>query len=74
VNEASNRSRAGEKGLRADRRSLAKLCKIAGITAAVVGTAWLAYSYRQTDAAALADPAALPQVVVSKPLVREVDS
>ena len=74
MNEASSRSRAGEQGLRADRRSLAKLCKIAGIAAAVIGTAWLAYSYRQTDAAALADPAALPQVVVSKPLVREVDS
>jgi membrane fusion protein, multidrug efflux system len=74
VNGASNRSTAGEQGLRADRRSLAKLCKIAGITAAVVGSAWLAYSYRQTDAAALADPAPLPQVVVSEPLVRELDS
>ena len=72
VNGASNRSTTGEQGLRAERRSLAKLCKMR--TAAVVGTAWLAYSYRQTDAAALADPTALPQVVVSKPLVREVNS
>src|SRR5262245_51706679 len=41
--------------------------------AIVVTAAWLAYSYRQSDAAASA-PAALPQVVVSKPLEREVDS
>ncbi len=43
-------------------------------TLTVVAGAWLAYSYRQSDAAASAAPAALPQVVVSKPLVREVDS
>src|SRR5215470_17445926 len=43
-------------------------------TLAIVVTAWVAYSYRQGDAAASAAPAALPQVVVSKPLVREVDS
>jgi RND family efflux transporter MFP subunit len=42
--------------------------------AIVVTAAWLAYSYRQSDAAASAAPAALPQVVVSKPLEREVDS
>jgi RND family efflux transporter MFP subunit len=40
---------------------------------AVIATAWLAYSSRQSDAAAAAAPAALPQVVVSKPVVREVD-
>jgi multidrug efflux system membrane fusion protein len=43
-------------------------------TLAVVAAAWLAYSYRQSDAAASAAPAAPPQVVVSKPLLREVDS
>src|SRR5499433_1337873 len=41
--------------------------------AIVVTAAWVAYSYRQGDAAASA-PVALPQVVVSKPLEREVDS
>jgi RND family efflux transporter MFP subunit len=41
---------------------------------AVVAATWLAYSYRQSDAAASAAPATLPQVVVSKPLAREVDS
>ena len=42
--------------------------------AIVVTAAWVAYSYRQGDAAASVAPAALPQVVVSKPLEREVDS
>ena len=45
---------------------------IAALT--VVAAAWLAYSHRQSDAAASAAPAAPPQVVVSRPLVREVDS
>jgi membrane fusion protein, multidrug efflux system len=40
----------------------------------VVAAAWLTYSYRQGDAAASVAPAALPQVVVSKPLVRALDS
>jgi len=43
-------------------------------TLTVVAAAWLTYSYRQSDAAASAAPAALPEVVVSEPLVREVDS
>src|SRR6266446_6701057 len=47
---------------------------IATLAIAGVVAAWLAYSYRQSDAAASAGPAALPQVVVSKPLEREVDS
>src|ERR1700751_553550 len=47
---------------------------IATLAIAGVVAAWLAYSYRQSDAAASAGPAALPQVVVSKPLAREIDS
>jgi RND family efflux transporter MFP subunit len=43
-------------------------------TITVVAAAWLTYSYRQSDAAASAAPAALPEVVVSEPLLREVDS
>src|SRR6516225_5194019 len=42
--------------------------------AIVVTAAWVAYSYRQGDAAASVAPAALAQVVVSKPLERGVDS
>ena len=44
---------------------------IATLAIAGVVAAWLPYSYRRSDAAASA-PAALPQVVVSKPLEREV--
>src|ERR1700739_714877 len=44
-----------------------------GLAIALGAAAWLAYSYRQSDAAASAAPAALPQVVVSKPLVRDLD-
>src|SRR5215831_732704 len=47
---------------------------IATLAIVVVPTAWLAYAYRQSEAVASAAPAALPQVVVSKPLVSEVDS
>jgi RND family efflux transporter MFP subunit len=39
-----------------------------------VGFAWLAYSYRESDAAIPTGPASPPRVVVSKPLVRELDS
>ena len=46
----------------------------AGATVAVLATAWLANSYRQSDAVASVAPASLPEVVVSKPLVREVSS
>jgi RND family efflux transporter MFP subunit len=55
---------------------LARRTLFAGTIAAltVLAAAWLAYSYRQSDAAASAAPAAPPQVVVSMPLVREVDS
>src|SRR5215813_12693913 len=72
INETGNRRLAGEQASRAGRRSQAKLWVAVGIAIAVVATAWLTYSYRQSDAAAA--PAALPQVVVSKPLEREVDS
>src|SRR5215831_7629478 len=46
----------------------------AGATVAVLATAWLANSYRQNNAVASVAPASLPEVVVSKPLVREVSS
>src|SRR5215468_1376707 len=58
----------------APRQPPAKLWVAVGIAIAVVATAWLTYSYHQSDAAASAAPDALPEVIVSKPLVREVDS
>jgi hypothetical protein len=63
-----------EQGQRTDQRLRARLW-IAAVTAiAAVGLAWLAYSYRESDAATPTSPPSLPQVVVSKPLVRELDS
>jgi RND family efflux transporter MFP subunit len=47
---------------------------IATMAIGVVAIVWLAYSYRASSAAASAAPAALPQVVVSKPLMHDVDS
>jgi multidrug efflux system membrane fusion protein len=74
VNEARNRPAAREQVQRTDQRLPARLW-IAAVTAiAAVGLAWLAYSYRRSDAATPTSPPSLPQVVVSKPLVREIDS
>ena len=74
MNETDNQSRAEEDDLRTARWSPAKLWVAVGTGIAVVATAWLIYSYHQSDAAASAAPDALPEVIVSKPLVREVDS
>src|SRR5215471_8909685 len=75
VNEATNWRAAREQGQRTDRRLPARLWVVLGTTIAAVGFAWLAYSYRESDAAIqAAAPKPLPQVVVSKPLVRELDS
>ena len=69
-----NRLKARKQDLRAVRRSAARLLVAAGVGIAVVVTGSLAYLYRQSDAAVSAAVPALAQVVVSKPLAREVDS
>ena len=74
MNETDNQLRAGEEDLRAARWSAAKLWVAVGTAIAVIATAWLIYSYHQSDAAASAAPDALPEVIVSKPLMRDVDS
>jgi membrane fusion protein, multidrug efflux system len=74
VDEARNQRAAREEGQRMHRRSAVGLWVGAGTVIAAVGLAWLAYSYRESDAAIPAGPDPLPQVVVSKPLVRELDS
>src|SRR6516165_4481308 len=59
------------------KRSRAKGSMLAGIVIAAVAIGWAAYSRLETDAIAKTSPAALPpapQVSVSKPLVRELDS
>jgi len=74
VSELGDQSRAEEQDPRPDRRSGAKRWIAAGATVAVLAASWLANSYRQSDAVASVAPASLPEVVVSKPLVREVSS
>jgi multidrug efflux system membrane fusion protein len=74
VSELGDQSRAEEHDPPPDRRSGAKRWIAAGATVAVLAAAWLANSYRQSDAVASVAPASLPEVVVSKPLVREVSS
>src|SRR6516165_11091225 len=60
-----------------NKRSRAKGWILGGIVIAAVAIAWAAYSRLETDAIAKTGPAALPpapQVIVSKPLVRDLDS
>ena len=74
MSELGDQSRAEEQDPPPDRRSGAKRWIAAGATVAVLLAAWLANLYRHGDAVASVAPAPLPQVVVSKPLVREVSS
>jgi multidrug efflux pump subunit AcrA (membrane-fusion protein) len=60
-----------------NKRSRAKGWILAGIVIATAAIGWAAYTRVETDAVAKTGPAALPpvpQVIVSKPLVRELDS
>jgi hypothetical protein len=60
-----------------NKRWRAKGWILAGIVIAAVAIGWAAYSRLETDAVAKTGPAALPpapQVIVSKPLVRDLDS
>src|SRR6516164_6117182 len=74
LNKAANWSGVRSEVQRSNRRSPARLWVAVGTAIAAVGFAWLAYSYREGDAATQSGPAPLRQVVVSKPLVRELDS
>ena len=59
---------------RTGRRSLAKLWILSGIVIAAAGIAWVTYFIHQTDAAANTGSATLPEVIVGKPLLRDLDS
>ena len=77
MNEPDNPSRAAEQGVHPERRSRVRLWIVAGTAMALLATAGLAGLYRQSEAVASVGPAApapLPQVTVSRPLVREVGS
>ena len=74
MSELGDQSRSEEQDPPPVRRSGAIRWIAAGATVAVLAAAWLANSYRQSDAVASVAPASLPEVVVSKPLVREFSS
>jgi membrane fusion protein, multidrug efflux system len=60
-----------------NKRSGTKVWILAGIVIAAVAIGWAAYSRFETDAVAKTGPTAppsAPQVIVSRPLVRELDS
>ena len=65
---------ASEQDRRTGRRSLAKLWILFGIVIATAGIGLVTYFSHQTDAAASTGPARLPNVIVCKPLIRELDS
>ena len=56
------------------RRSPARRWIAAAILIAGIGSSWLAYSHHRGEAVANSAPPALPKVLVSKPLVRELDA
>jgi multidrug efflux pump subunit AcrA (membrane-fusion protein) len=65
--------RGESNGRRINGRGSAKLWVAAGIAGIVISGAWLKYSPGASGSSAAAPPAALPQVVVSKPLVQDLD-
>ena len=71
--ELTSDERAESKGGPTNRRASAKLWVAAGLAGIVILGAWLKYSPGANGSSAAAPPAALPQVVVSKPLVQDLD-
>src|SRR5258707_4488962 len=72
--ELTSDERAENKGRRTSGRTLAKLWAAAGLAGIVFVGAWLKYSPGASGSSAGAPPAALPQVVVSKPLAQDIDT
>src|SRR6266852_5733659 len=72
--ELTSDERAENKGRRISGRTLAKLWIAAGVGVVALVGAWLKYSPGASGSSAGAAPAALPQVVVSKPLVQDLDT
>src|SRR6266702_757510 len=72
--ELASDERAENKGRRISGRTLARLWAAAGLAGIVVVGAWRNYSPRASGSSAGAPPAALPQVVVSKPLAQDIDT
>ena len=72
--EVASDGRAENKGRRISGRASAKLWAAAGLGGILFVGAWLKYSPRASGSSAGALLAALPQVVVSKPLAQDIDT
>jgi hypothetical protein len=72
--ELTSDERAETKGRGTNRRASVRLWVAVGIAGIVILGAWIQYSPGASGSLAAAPPAALPQVVVSKPLVQDVDT
>src|SRR5437016_6102268 len=72
--ELTSDERAENKGRRTNGRASAKVWIAAGVGVVAFVGAWLKYSPGASGSTAGAAPAALPQVVVSKPLVQDLDT
>src|SRR6266403_183531 len=72
--EVGSHKRVENKGRRISGRTSAKLWVAASLAGIVILGAWLKYSPGAYGGSAAAPPAALPQVVVSKPLVQDLDT
>src|SRR2546422_2130871 len=72
--ELTSDERAENKGRRTNGRASAKVWIAAGVGVVAFVGAWLKYSPGASGSSAGAAPAALPQVVVSKPLVQDLDT
>src|SRR5712664_3625327 len=71
--ELTSGERAENKGRRTSDRMAVKLWAAAGLEGTVLVGPWLKYSPGASGSSAGASPASLPQVVVSKPLVQDID-
>src|SRR5260221_4394083 len=72
--ELTSDERAEPTGRRISGRTSAKLWVAAILAGVVFLGAWLKYSPRASGSSVGAPPAALPQVVVSKPVVEDIDT
>src|SRR5260370_23052734 len=72
--ELASDERAENEERRISGRTSAKLWVAAGLAGIVFVGAWLKYSPGASGSSASAPPAALPQVVVSKPLAQDIDT
>src|SRR5260221_12992476 len=72
--EVASDDRAENKERQINGRTSAKLWAAAALAGIVFVGAWLKYSPGASGSSAGAPPAALPQVVVSKPLLQDIDT